>query len=243
MSDSVSVFAEHAAEYDAQRRRLIPSFELFYGTAVDMLGVRGGEVRRVLDLGAGTGLLSEAVLERYPAVELVLLDGAQEMLHQAHGRLPAESITTITQDMRAELPPGPFDAVVSGLAIHHLEHPDKRDLFARIHDVLRPDGVFVNAEHVSGSTEWLDGVYRSSWREACTAKSASHDEIAHAEQRMEMDRSSDVATQLQWMAEAGLEDCDCFFKHLHFAVLAGWRAAASPGGAGPLDQMVDGHDV
>ena len=40
---------------------------------------------------------------------------------------------------------------------------------------------------------------------------------------MEMDRSVDVATQLAWMQEAGLEHCDCFFKHLHFAVLAGWR--------------------
>jgi hypothetical protein len=40
-----------------------------------------------------------------------------------------------------------------------------------------------------------------------------------------MDRSTDVATQLGWMRDAGLEDCDCFFKQLHFAVLAGWRPA------------------
>ncbi|HEX3519853.1 MAG TPA: methyltransferase domain-containing protein, partial [Solirubrobacteraceae bacterium] len=118
MSDSVRVFAEHAAHYDAQRRRLVPSFELFYGTAVDMLALRGGEIRRVLDLGAGTGLMSQAVIERYPGVELVLLDGADEMLSHARERLPPESITTITRDMRAELPAGPFDAVVSGLAIH-----------------------------------------------------------------------------------------------------------------------------
>ncbi|HEX3519710.1 MAG TPA: methyltransferase domain-containing protein [Solirubrobacteraceae bacterium] len=224
MSDSVSVFAEHAAHYDAQRRRLVPSFELFYGTAVDMLALRGGEIRRVLDLGAGTGLMSQAVIDRYPAVELVLLDGADEMLSYARERLPPEAITTITRDMRAELPAGPFDAVVSGLAIHHLEHPDKRDLFARIHSVLRPGGAFVNAEHVSGPTAWLDGVYRSTWREACMAKDASPDEVTHAVQRMEMDRSSDVATQLQWMTDAGFEDPDCFFKHLHFAVLAGWRS-------------------
>lgn len=229
MNDSVSVFAAHAADYDAQRRRLVPSFELFYGTAVDMLGLREGPMGRVLDLGAGTGLLSEAVLSRYPDVELVLLDGAEEMLRQARDRLPAESTTMLTRDLRDELPAGPFDAVVSALAIHHLEHPDKRDLFGRIHDVLRPGGVFVNAEHVSGPTPWSDGVYRATWREACRAQAASEDEITHAEMRMEMDRSSDVATQLQWMDAARLEDCDCFFKHLHFAVLAGWRPTASAG--------------
>jgi tRNA (cmo5U34)-methyltransferase len=226
MADSISVFAAHAADYHAQRRRLVPSFELFYGTAVDLLALRGGSVRRVLDLGAGTGLLSAAVLERYPDAELVLLDGSSEMLSHAHERLPASSITTVTRDMRDELPEGPFDAVVSALAIHHLEHPDKRDLLAHIHRALRPGGVFVNAEHVAGPTPWLDGVYRAMWREACSAVGAGDDELADAEGRMEMDRSTDIATQLEWMGLAGLEDCDCFFKHLHFAVLAGWRVAA-----------------
>ncbi|MHB8241912.1 MAG: class I SAM-dependent methyltransferase [Solirubrobacteraceae bacterium] len=225
MNDSIGVFAAHAADYDAQRRRLVPSFELFYGTAVDVLALRGGPIARVLDLGAGTGLLSAAVLERYPDAEIVLLDGAAEMLSHAHDRLPASSMTTVVSDLRDELPAGPFDAVVSGLAIHHIEHADKRDLFGRIHAALRPGGVFVNAEHVTGPTPWLDGIYRVTWREACGRAGATADEVDHAERRMEMDRSIDIATQLGWMGAAGLEDCDCFFKHLHFAVLAGWRAA------------------
>jgi tRNA (cmo5U34)-methyltransferase len=223
VSDSVSVFAAHAGDYDAQRRRLVPCFDLFYGTAVELVGLRAGEVGRVLDLGAGTGLLSAAVLERFPDVELVLVDGAQEMLGRARDRLPAQSLTTIVADLREQLPEGPFDAVVSALAIHHLEDPAKRHLFARVCDVLRPGGVFVNAEHVSGPTPWLEGIYRTRWRAACAAAGADEHEIARAEERMEMDRCVDVATQLEWMGVAGLHECDCFFKHLHFAVLAGWR--------------------
>lgn len=223
MSDSVSVFADHAHDYDAQRRCLVPSFDLFYGTAVDLLGLREGNIRRVLDLGAGTGLMSVAVLERYPDVELVLLDGAGEMLAQARERLPQRSITMIVADLHDELPEGPFDAVVSALAIHHLEHPAKQDLFARVRELLVPGGVFVNAEHVGGPTPWLEATYRRLWRSACLAAGASEAEIESAVGRMEMDRSCDIATQLAWMGEAGLQDCDCFFKHLHFAVLAGWR--------------------
>jgi tRNA (cmo5U34)-methyltransferase len=224
VTDSITVFAAHAADYDAHRRRLVPCFDEFYGTAVSVIGLRGGPVRRVLDLGAGTGLLSAAVLARYTDAELVLVDGSAEMLDQARERLRVGSATTIVADLREALPDGPFDAVVSALAIHHLEDPDKRDLLARVHDALRPGGVFVNAEHVTGPRPWLAGAYRSMWHDACRAAGASEDEVAGAEARMQTDRCVAVATQLEWMRAVGMHDCDCFFKQLHFAVLAGWRA-------------------
>lgn len=223
MSDSVSVFAEHAHEYHAQRRRIVPCFDEFYGTAAQLLGLREGPVRRVLDLGAGTGLMSEAVLARYPGAEVVLLDGAEEMIEQARGRLTGTQASFVVADLREPLPEGPFDAVVSALAIHHLEHAENRDLLGRVVQVLRPGGVYVNAEHVAGATPWLERSYRRLWRAACTAAGAGEEELASAEGRMEADRSVDAFTQLGWMSEAGFEDCDCFFKQLHFAVLAGWR--------------------
>jgi tRNA (cmo5U34)-methyltransferase len=225
VTESIAVFAAHAADYDAQRRRLVPCFDDFYGTAVGVIGMRERSIGRVLDLGAGTGLMSAAVLARYPEAELVLVDGAAEMLEQARERLPSGSATTVVADLREALPDGPFDAVVSALAIHHLEDADKRDLFARVSDALRPGGVFVNAEHVTGASPWLASAYRSMWHEACLAVGAGEDELAGAETRMQTDRCADVERQLAWMREVGLRDCDCFFKHLHFAVLAGWRAA------------------
>lgn len=223
MSDSVRVFAEHAHQYDDQRRRIVPCFEQFYGTAAALPGLRERPVRRVLDLGAGTGLMSEAVLSRYPDAEVVLLDGAAEMLEHARERLAGARASFLVADLRDELPDGPFDAVVSALAIHHLEHDENRDLLRRVVQVLRPGGAYVNAEHVAGATPWLEATYRRLWRGACLAKGAAEHELDSAVLRMGEDRSTDVLTQLDWMREAGLEDCDCFFKELHFAVLGGWR--------------------
>ena len=221
MSNAIDAFSAHAPDYDAQRRAIVPCFDRFYGTAVELLGLRGGEVRKVLDLGAGTGLMSEAVLRRHPQAEVVLLDGSQAMLEKAAMRLP--DTVRVLADLRETLPEGPFDAVVSSLAIHHLEHPDQRELYSRIPSLLRPGGVFVNAEHVEAPTPWLELIGRQAWREAAAAAGASQQELDASDLRMEFNRCVTVAQQLSWLAEAGLEGCDCFFRELHFAVLAGWR--------------------
>ena len=93
-----------------------------------------------------------------PDAELVLLDGAGEMLAEARERL-GDRASYVTADLGDPLPDGPWDAVVSALAIHHLDAAGKRDLFARVHDVLAPGGMFVNAEQVLGATPELDAVY------------------------------------------------------------------------------------
>lgn len=222
MRDAVRVFSAHASEYDRQRHRIVPCFEGFYGTAVELLSLRPGPLEHVLDLGTGTGLLGEAVLQRHPGVQLVVLDGAPQMLELARERL-APSARTVLADLRDPLPAGPFDAVVSSLAIHHLEHAEQRDLYARVAQALRPGGVFVNAEHLAGPNPWLEDAYRRLWLDAARAAGASEQELQAADERMLLNRCAPLSKLLSWMRAAGLRDADCFFKQLHFGVIAGWR--------------------
>jgi tRNA (cmo5U34)-methyltransferase len=229
VSDSAaSIFHAQAAGYDALRRRLIPPFEALYATAVQALCLADRPPRRVLDLGAGTGLLSSLVQREYPDAELVLLDGAPAMLEQARGLLGAGA-TFYLADLRDPLPGEDFDAVISALAIHHLEDPDKRALFARIHDALRPGGVFVNAEQVAAPSDRLDLRYRQWHEQSSLALGASPAEWAAAERRMTLDRCSTVEAQLAWLQNAGLTETDCLFKRYRFAVLFARRASNSLG--------------
>ncbi|HKD95785.1 MAG TPA: class I SAM-dependent methyltransferase [Gaiellaceae bacterium] len=96
---------------------------------------------RVLELGTGTGETALRVRANHPGAEWVGIDASEPMLGRARKRLPGADLRL--GRLEDELPPGPFDLVVSALAVHHLDGAGKRDLFSRIAGVLRPGGVFV----------------------------------------------------------------------------------------------------
>src|SRR5437899_13000434 len=96
----------NADTYNAERRRLVPCFDLFYGTVVELVARTVPANPRILDLGAGTGLLSALVAERVQPRFLHLLDASAEMLARAQVRLAAWHPETTIQLLTAPLPPG-----------------------------------------------------------------------------------------------------------------------------------------
>ena len=141
-------------------------------------------VARILDLGAGTGETARRVLEKHPGARVVLVDASAEMLEAARKALAGDRIERIiAQQLEDPLPDGPFDLVVSALAVHHLESADKRLLFRRIAEALGPGGRFVLADVIvpddpSRVVAPLDSPY---------------------------DRPDRLDDQLSWLSEAGLE--------------------------------------
>ena len=98
----------------------------------------------MLDLGAGTGESSLALLARCPGASLTLFDESSEMLAAATVRLPEANVErVVVADLRAPLPAGPFEVVISCLAIHHLDGAGKQTLFERVRAALEPGGRFV----------------------------------------------------------------------------------------------------
>jgi tRNA (cmo5U34)-methyltransferase len=216
-------FDASAAVYDASRARLVPCFERLYGAAVALLPFAEDAPVRVLDLGAGTGLLAARVLARYPNARLRLVDVAASMLALARVRLAvaAQAPEIAVADYAVAPLGGPYDAVVSALSIHHCDDAAKRDLFRRCHAALAPDGVFVNAEQVAGPTTALEAAYDRAWLAAARRAGATDAELAGARTRMAEDRCATLAAQLDWLAGAGFADVDCWFKDGRFAVYAG----------------------
>jgi tRNA (cmo5U34)-methyltransferase len=96
---------------------------------------------RVLELGTGTGETAVRMRAQHPAADWVGIDASEAMLARARERLPDADLRL--QRLEDELPDGPFDLVVSVLAVHHVDGAGKRDLFRRVARVLQPGGLFV----------------------------------------------------------------------------------------------------
>jgi len=143
-----------------------------------------------------------------PSVEGVALDFSEPMIEQAKKRFTKDKhVTIVKHDFSLPLPAGQlccFDAVVSGLAIHHLTHPRKKQLYKEIFNLLNPKGVFCNFEHVSLPTENVHFRFL----------------VAAGFMRQTEDPSNrllDVETQLRWLKQIGFTDVDCFWKWLELA--------------------------
>lgn len=230
-------FDRWATQYDSERRLLISPFDAYYEAAAEAASIlpdgtrrttgAGGGPVRVLDLGAGTGLLTAVLAAVLPDAELTLLDEAPAMLAQSKDRLAdiADRLTLIEGDLFTDFPEGPFDVIASGLAIHHLDPPEQARVYAMARERLAPGGVFVNAEQLRGSTPWLETHFVE--REVVRAQAGgfTDESLAQARIRWSIDQHVDLETQLRWLHAAGYDSVECLFKSWRFAVVAGWRAA------------------
>ncbi|MBD1924424.1 class I SAM-dependent methyltransferase [Microcoleus sp. FACHB-831] len=218
-------FNAAAADYDKLRRTLIPCFDDFYRTAVEVIPSERNAPLKVLDLGAGTGLYSGMVQAVFPNAEFTLIDLATEMLEKAiarfshMGKYPKILIDDYLEtDLESD-----YDLVISGLSIHHLSDPDKQRLYQRIYHTLTPGGMFVNAEQVLGKTPHLEKQYRQQWLDSIRALGISEEDLSAALKRMEYDRMAPLGSQLDWLEAAGFQDVDCWYKNFSFAVFGGRR--------------------
>jgi tRNA (cmo5U34)-methyltransferase len=154
------------------------------------------KAQRILDLGIGTGATTSRVLALHPDAAVVGVDASAEMLAAARADLPGADLRQ--GRLEDPLPAGPFDLVVSALAIHHLDGPGKRDLFVRIRDVLAPGGVFVLADVV--------------------VPRRAEDAVTPLTEGFDLPDSA--ADQLAWLEEAGFAAA-LDWEHADLAVLRG----------------------
>jgi len=209
-------------KYDRQRRFLIPCFDDFYGIALN-LSEEVKTVKNILDVGAGTGLMSAFFHEKYPDAKITLVDISKDMLKKAEERFDGnQNVSFLNADFATvDLPENHYDVVVSGLAIHHLPDELKQQLFGKIAKTLKPGGWFINADQVLGETDLAEKLYTENWRNHVEQNpNLTDEEKQSAFERIKVDIMAPLNPQLEWLKNAGLQNANCYYQYFNFVVFA-----------------------
>ena len=213
--------------YDQSIRRFIPAYEEMLEQAASAVAEARPEC--VLDLGAGTGALTEALLQRYPHCSVELIDSDGTMLEQARKRLApfASRLRYTERSFHGPLPP--CDAVIASLALHHVPTLEgKQDVFRSIHAALRPGGVFVNADATMSADPQARQTEYQTWAAHLVASGISEERAwGHFKEWADEDTYFPLEEELARLRAAGFEAA-CLWHTVPIKVVRGVKPAVQP---------------
>ncbi len=140
-----------ALQFSATRQRLQPGVR----QTLTQIPFSAG----ILDLGCGNGALGRVLAERGQTGIYIGLDSSEELLEQARpanvrrilqgtkGQQRFLEADLSAPDWQASIPNGSFDFVLAFSVLHHIPGIDlRRSVLARVHDLLKPPGLFIHSE-------------------------------------------------------------------------------------------------
>jgi tRNA (cmo5U34)-methyltransferase len=214
-------FDESVAYYDRWMKTALPRYDELFQIAVDLIPFERSQPIHVLDLGAGTGLFSHHLWQKYLQAKFTLYDIAAKMLDVARLRFKdqLDQFQFELIDHRDVSAVDSFDVVISSLSIHHLDGTEKKALFAAIFKALRRGGAFINVDQIRAPTQELRELYWSNWLAHLQKQGAADEQVqASIQRRVEYDRDDLLIDQLRWLSEAGFEHVDLIYKHYFMGV-------------------------
>lgn len=194
----------------------------------------------VFELCCGEGLLAEAILAQFPLAKVYGLDGSATMLQQTQMRLTQykDRFHTVQFDLAAldwRHPSYPVHAVVSSLAIHHLDAQSKQQLFHDIHQLLVSGGVFVIADIIAPASARGVAVAAKAWDTAVRQRALDLNGTTDAFTMFErekwnmyrydnpegIDQPSSITEQLCWLEQVGFQAVDVYWMQAGHVIFGG----------------------
>ena len=192
----------------------------------------------ILELCCGEGLLAQTLLARFPQCKILALDGSPIMLEHARRTLASFGDRFIGDhfDLAAKGWRDPnleFQAIVSTLAIHHLDDQEKQLLYQDLYHMLRPGGVLIISDIIRAANIKGNNLAAKAWDEAVRKRALELDGDLSAFERFkqdgwnmfcyfdDVDKPSRLYDQLRWLDIAGFQAVDVYWMKAGHVIFGG----------------------
>ncbi|MDA9554768.1 class I SAM-dependent methyltransferase [Pelobium sp.] len=222
MDTSVESFYDQlSSEYTALISKCVPRYdEMFYNLFCYL--PQNFNPKRILDLGCGTGNLTAAILHHFPNSEIHVLDISADILKECKERFKHQTNIIYHQQDFSQLnfEDNYFDLVISSIAIHHIQDPEKAKLYQKILQILSPGGIFEFVDQTKGSTEEIYQTHINRWKEEAFKLGSTQENwdmwMQHQNQH---DYHTPVLWHLEQLREKGFINIDVIWKNMMWAVI------------------------
>ena len=214
-------FSQMAERYDERRKMLIPCFDDYYGLSVSFLKKTRNDIDKILDLGAGTGLLTKRLYDEYPNANYTLVDISDKMLEVARQRFSGlENFNYLILDYSTDLPHEKFDIIASALSFHHIENEDKLSLYSNIYKKIEDNGCLLNLDIFNASSEEMNERYNNYWYEFINASGIITLENKELwDKSRELDKENTIDETKHLLTKVGFRNVECIYNYLKFGVI------------------------
>jgi tRNA (cmo5U34)-methyltransferase len=225
---------ERAQKYEQRADLVLPKRQEMLSLIVQLIPFGRDQPLRVLDLGTGTGVPAQRVLQDFPKANVICVDKSAEMMDIGCAKLAEynDRVRFVQADLKDPAwnngLPDKFDAIVSALAFNLLTDRAKQRLFAQLYEMLEPRGCLVFSDRLRAADEAIDRFYLDQWMnfivrqtrevldkevtlETVEARQRSLDEAAGV-------KSATLEDILAWLKQANFAQVECYWKYFQWAV-------------------------
>lgn len=213
----LKAFNVASKNYDNYRKQAIPNMQIFYNTAIEL--TKEYENPKTLDLGAGTGILSELLLKRHPESNIALLDMSDKMLNIAKDKFKNNQNIEYIEADYLEHEFSKYDIIISSLSIHHLTNSDKNKLYEKIYDALEYNGTFINADLSLGSTDTVEESFKNKDQTHLEKQLIPEEEKIILTDRRKLDKPDTIENTIKNLKDIGFNEVEIYYKYFRYYVV------------------------
>jgi tRNA (cmo5U34)-methyltransferase len=209
-------------KYDADIRRVIPGHEDLHKEIDKVVSEysKNHQVKKIADLGIGTGLTAERILKVVSGAKLVAVDFSGQMLGGAKQRLAKYDTQYILGDY-SEIDWGSdFDIVTSVIGIHHQNSIGKKKVFQKIYNSLKEGGIFIFGDLTTTNNK-EDAAYNDARHYHHMVVNAENDTSLRewAYHHKFLNDLASIEDQLDWLKAVGFKDVGVRYRYLNTALI------------------------